>query len=76
MTITKTTAQDGSVTLSMTGTDAKWLAAYQYQKTNGLSLTKGAIRARLKKWERDDDLAWDDGVNGVEGIQVGQKLVP
>jgi hypothetical protein len=68
MTITKRTLPNGNVELTMTQADKEYLQAYQYQERHHLSLTRAAIKARIKTWNRMRERAEQEGVDAKDWI--------
>lgn len=68
MTITRTEKPDGSIQVSLTEDDMLYLKARDYQQRHNLSLTRAAIKARLKTWRRLADRQEQEGVESTDWI--------
>src|SRR5690348_15643840 len=68
ITIIRTERPDGSIQVSLTESDMQYLKARDYQQRHGLSLTKSAIKARLKTWRRLADRQAQEGFESDAGV--------
>ena len=70
MTITRRTLENGTTIYSFTEADKAYLQAAQYQQRHGLSMTKAAIRARMKTFRRLQDQVDQDAQEGATGYEL------
>ena len=68
--IDTTQLKDGRIVITMTPAQMEFARAYQYQERHGLSLTKAAIKRRIKTWHQQQDMIMQSGADGCEGVKI------